>query len=355
MEMLAIFLVVWAFGHGVGTGSDAVKKDHKARSEAMDRTNTGAKVATGLVTGATAAQTFVKGFGQGWSEAWPVRREVMEARREARRTGQDPGAAQAQVINTARDLRGQVIAGTVVDPAAVPVPPAAPAPAPAAPPTAAPAAPAAPAAAAPTGGRPPLHVVKNPPEPPAAPTPAAPANPAPPVTAPAAPTTPPPAAPAAAPAPAATTGGTGTTTPAAAPASAPAQRSAPMAKPGAIEVNGVDSLIAWLLDAVNFANREADDATAAVRRIGGLEQRLDAVHAAALASKYDAKTLAEIASVREQLGGLRKSREEDAATGRDCAANCNTSASNVQKRHGAIQEAVGASTAPMAQTSTYGD
>ncbi|OEJ36334.1 hypothetical protein [Streptomyces agglomeratus] len=125
--------------------------------------------------------------------------------------------------------------------------------------------------------------------------------------------------------------------------------------PGTIEVRSVDTLVIWLEDTLEFANRERDDAVAAVRRIRDLEGKVENAYNAAAASKYDKQVLTKLAVLREELGKLRTAREIDAGNSADAAANAQTSGRNVLTRHGGINEAAAAAPVEMAESSTYLD
>lgn len=131
--------------------------------------------------------------------------------------------------------------------------------------------------------------------------------------------------------------------------------SSSMTTPGSIEVRSVDTLTIWLQDCVEFANREADDASAAVKRIRDLEAKVENAYNAAASAKYDRETLGRLAALREQLGKLAAARQDDAANSADAAANSQTSATNVLTRHGGINEAAAAAPVAMAESSTYID
>jgi hypothetical protein len=127
-----------------------------------------------------------------------------------------------------------------------------------------------------------------------------------------------------------------------------------MAKPaGTIEVVSVDTLIIWLQDTLEFANRETDDANAAVKRIRDLEAKVENAYNAAAAAKYDRQTLNKLAGLREQLAKLRTARQDDAQNSTDAAGNSQISAQNVVVRHGGFNEAAAAAPADMAESDTY--
>ncbi|MEU5838596.1 hypothetical protein ABZ820_33690 [Streptomyces diacarni] len=122
-----------------------------------------------------------------------------------------------------------------------------------------------------------------------------------------------------------------------------------------IEVRSVDTLVLWLEDAVEFATREREDASAAVKRIRDLETKVENAYNAAAASKYDNATLTKLAGLREHLAKLRTARQADETNSADAASNAATSSTNVLTRHGAPNEASAASPVEMAETSTYLD
>ncbi|MFF3358193.1 hypothetical protein ACFYWN_37555 [Streptomyces sp. NPDC002917] len=125
--------------------------------------------------------------------------------------------------------------------------------------------------------------------------------------------------------------------------------------PGNIEVRSVDTLVIWLEDTLEFANRERDDAVAAVRRIRDLEGRVENAYNAAAAAQYDRQVLTKLAGLREQLARLRTARETDAGNSADAAGTSEISGRNVLARHGGINEAVAAAPVDMAESTTYID
>ncbi|MFF0051632.1 hypothetical protein [Streptomyces sp. NPDC005498] len=125
--------------------------------------------------------------------------------------------------------------------------------------------------------------------------------------------------------------------------------------PGNIEVRSVDTLVIWLEDTLEFANREHDDAVAAVRRIRDLEGKVENAYNAAASAKYDRQVLTKLAGLREQLAKLRTARENDAGNSADAAGNSEITGRNVLARHGGINEAVAAAPVDMAESTTYID
>ncbi|MDX3771237.1 MULTISPECIES: hypothetical protein [unclassified Streptomyces] len=125
--------------------------------------------------------------------------------------------------------------------------------------------------------------------------------------------------------------------------------------PGNIEVRSVDTLVIWLEDTLEFANRERDDAVAAVRRIRDLEGKVENAYSAAASAKYDRQVLTKLASLREQLAKLRTARDNDAGNSADAAGNSEITGKNVLARHGGINEAVAAAPVDMAESTTYID
>lgn len=133
----------------------------------------------------------------------------------------------------------------------------------------------------------------------------------------------------------------------------PATPGSSMTTPGTIEVRSVDTLVIWLGDTLEFANRETEDANAAVKRIRDLEAKVENAYNAAAAAKYDKETLGKLAGLREQLAALRTARQDDARNSSDAAGNSQISGTNVLTRHGGINEAAAASPVEMAESDTY--
>ncbi|MEU3495372.1 hypothetical protein ABZ747_18025 [Kitasatospora cineracea] len=121
------------------------------------------------------------------------------------------------------------------------------------------------------------------------------------------------------------------------------------------EVTGVESLMKYLAQLARWARMEKDDASAAVARLADLQAKAEHAFNAAAAANYDAKTLAELASIVEKLTELKASRQEDLRTSDLAERNASQASANVWGRHGGMQEARNASDVDMADTSTYGD
>ncbi|WP_331732353.1 hypothetical protein [Streptomyces sp. NBC_00989] len=339
MEPISLLVIAYLVLKGLEGGANNVKESHDNNKKRLspkeegDKSRKGTNVAAGIITGATAIYTFGSGFRNGWKEASGEAREVVEAQRARNKELRDrrtvpPGDGRPPVTEAdgagvlKKDDSAAPAPGGETAPPAPKSPPAPPAPK-------SPPAPPAP---------------KSPPAPPAPPAPGGGTSAGGPPMVPAPPSYPPPP-----------------TNPPSSSGPAPAgpvpstPGSSSVTTPGSIEVVSVDTLVLWLTDAVEFANRERDDAIAAVKRISDLEIKVENAYTAAAAAKYDEETLTLLASLRELLAKLKLTREEDARSSADAQANSGIAANNVLVRHGGINEAAAAAPVDMAESRTYVD
>ncbi|MFG2977727.1 hypothetical protein ACGFYY_32645 [Streptomyces sp. NPDC048331] len=299
MDPLTVLVIAYLVGRGLAGGTKNVKDSHENTKEKLspkkngDKAGVGTNVAAGVITAGTALYTFGSGFKNGWKDAYPEARDVVKAQREKNRLARE-----------ARENGGAI-------------PP-------------------------PANGQPPLTpadgagVVR----PDGTIGPAAPPGTADPNNGGLIP--PPPAHPP-------------TNGPASAGPSSYTPGSSTVTTPGAVEVRNVDTLVIWLEGTLAFANRERDDAVAAVKRIADLEAKVEATYNQAVAAKYDNQVLGKLAALRDQLGRLKAAREADASNSAEAAANSSVTGQNVLARHGGINEAAAAAPEEMAESTTYID